>query len=311
MNKKILDFIKKLTKNDEKSLSQKALKASEEVGELARAVLPFENASGTKHRFIDKSNILEEAIDGILVNLSIAYDLGFTDEDIESMMHEKASKWQHLQSREAKIDDSIPYEIHITIKAPESIENFKFWCNSFGVKPIVLDLGDKLIDVMTSSHYYGNNVGALNEAKRISYSFKNQGFEVLREKIETVPWHPAAPSDSDKNPKMPNDCYFEAHIGCLITDEIDERKVNRIAKDYNSHLSRNAFKKNADGTYIKMITMRTYDGTNEQFQAIVDRLKSSLDDVSIQYEKVITEFSIYDTKISHDFLWLNQKEDVS
>lgn len=40
------DFIKKLSLSDKKTLSQKALKTCEEVGELAKAVLPFDSAHG-------------------------------------------------------------------------------------------------------------------------------------------------------------------------------------------------------------------------------------------------------------------------
>ena len=44
MNKELLKLIKELSLKDKKSLSQKALKTSEETGELARVILPFDNA---------------------------------------------------------------------------------------------------------------------------------------------------------------------------------------------------------------------------------------------------------------------------
>lgn len=40
MNNKLLEVIIKLSKKDKKNLSQKALKLTEEVGELAKVVLP-------------------------------------------------------------------------------------------------------------------------------------------------------------------------------------------------------------------------------------------------------------------------------
>ena len=42
MKKDFKEFIKQLSLSDPKTLSQKALKTSEEVGELAKAVLLFE-----------------------------------------------------------------------------------------------------------------------------------------------------------------------------------------------------------------------------------------------------------------------------
>ena len=47
MNTELLSYIQKLSIRDKKTLSQKALKVTEECGELARVVLPFDNAAGT------------------------------------------------------------------------------------------------------------------------------------------------------------------------------------------------------------------------------------------------------------------------
>ena len=57
-----------------------------------------------------------------------------------------------------------------------------------------------------------------------------------------------------------------------------------------------------------MITMRKYDGLYDDFIVELDRLKSRLSANNIDFEKVITEFSIYDTKVSHDFKWLNKEK---
>lgn len=93
------EFIKSLSFNDKKSLSQKCLKLVEEVGELAKVVLPFDSAHGTSHRFVDKEKILEEIADVHLTNFSIAYSLGFSDEDINNMILKKSIKWSSLQSK--------------------------------------------------------------------------------------------------------------------------------------------------------------------------------------------------------------------
>jgi hypothetical protein len=50
MNNELLDYIQNLSLRDFKTLSQKALKVSEECGELAKAVLPYDNAYATRHR---------------------------------------------------------------------------------------------------------------------------------------------------------------------------------------------------------------------------------------------------------------------
>ena len=94
MNQQLLNYIQELSKKDKKTLSQKALKVAEESGELAKAVLPFDSAYATRHRFVDKTKILEEVCDTILASISIAYDLDFSHEEIEEMMYTKSQKMQ-------------------------------------------------------------------------------------------------------------------------------------------------------------------------------------------------------------------------
>jgi hypothetical protein len=131
------------------------------------------------------------------------------------------------------------------------------------------------------------------------------GYNVVRVKIETVPWHPSAPQK--QGDKMPGNCYFEAHIGCIITPE-EKVMLADIAESKGAHMSRNFFKKIENGKFVNMVTMRTYDGTCEDFTKDLEELKSSIKEGNIDFDKVITEFAIYDTKVSHDFLWLEKQK---
>jgi NTP pyrophosphatase (non-canonical NTP hydrolase) len=311
MNPKLLDYIQALSKRDKKTLSQKALKVSEESGELAKAVLPYDSAYATRHRFVDKTKILEEVADTILASISVAYDLGFSHEEIEEMIDFKSEKWQKLQVAEDKVQFPLPFEIHITVSDKDGeidekfIEDFKKSCEELNVKPISLDLenksGERIKDVMTSSKFYGDNRTVYEEIERITLGLEYRNFKVVRKKVETVPWHPGAPTKG--NDKMPNNCYFEAHIGCIISaDEKD--KLSKFAKTYNAHLSKNAFKNIEDGKFVNMVTLRNYKCTNEYFENEVSHFRGELVREGFHLEKIITEFCIYDTKISHDYLWL-------
>ena len=96
MNKFLDDFIKDLSIKDKKTLSQKGLKLVEEVGELARAILPYDSAPGTNHRFSDREQILEEIVDVYLSNISISHSLGFTDEEVNEMrIKSTKKKWSN------------------------------------------------------------------------------------------------------------------------------------------------------------------------------------------------------------------------
>jgi NTP pyrophosphatase (non-canonical NTP hydrolase) len=328
------DYIKSLSIKDKKTLSQKALKTCEEVGELAKAVLPFDSAPGTNHRFIDRDKILEEIADVYLTNISIAYSLDFTDEEIYDMIQKKAMKWQEIQSKESESEFPLPFEIHVTVDMSRIVdsdgdpvngkklfvEDFKHHCKSLGIKPIVLELqleNGTLDDVMTSSKHFGDNRSAYEESERISKELSKLGYRVVRKKIETVPWHSAAPIIDGVIP-IPNDCYFESHIGVMITPEQKEN-LNNFVEFLNdtfdqsecggvAKMSQNFFKKSNDGSrFINMITYRNNLCGYNTFLEEVEMIKYSLMSNGFEFEKVEVEYAIYDTNVSHDNMWLKEE----
>ena len=95
----ILQKIIEACKNDKKSLTQLALKASEEVGELSQAVLSYTDAPACGHRLKTSTDILEEAVDVILCAVATAYKI-HPDKDIcdilNKIIDEKLEKWEYL-----------------------------------------------------------------------------------------------------------------------------------------------------------------------------------------------------------------------
>jgi len=335
----INDFIKTLSIKDKKTLSQKGLKLVEEVGELARVILPYDSAHGTNHRFIDREAILEEVVDVYLTNISIAHSLGFTDEEFNDMLAKKSEKWSQLQAAEEKAEFPLPFEIHVTIDASEmrdpimfdtktfDLELFKEACADIGVKPIVIDLeindGSEIQDVMTSSKFFGDNRTAYEESERIADKLKGWGFRVVRNKIETVPWHPAAPVISTGK-EIPNGCYFEAHIGVTISPD-EKEKLNEFVKNLidkyaiqfsgvgdpltslsgTAKLSQNFFKKSKDGSkFVNMLTYRSNMCGSPKFKLEVEGIKHLLTEEGFDFEKVETEYAVYDTNVTHDAKWI-------
>ncbi len=72
----------------------------------------------------------------MLAAISIAYDLGFSHEDIEEVMEEKAQMWQGLQAKEDNANFPIPYEIHVTVekdseKSTEDSRALAFSCSFY------------------------------------------------------------------------------------------------------------------------------------------------------------------------------------
>ena len=335
----INDFIKTLSIKDKKTLSQKGLKLVEEVGELARVILPYDSAHGTNHRFIDREAILEEVVDVYLTNISIAHSLGFTDEEFNDMLVKKSEKWSKLQASEEKAEFPLPFEIHVTVDAnnitetklndfftyPYDLHTFKSVCDGIRVKPIVIDLeinDDSIIkDVMTSSKHFGDNRSAYEESKRICNELKRPGYKVLRNKIESVPWHPAAPVISTGK-EIPNGCYFESHIGIIISQE-EKEDLNELVDFLNESicefsgtvkLSRNFFKRSESGKFVNMLTYRSNMVTCKEFESEVrsiEKIISGKNDWPLlsnfkkfDYEKVEIEYAVYDTNVTHDAKWI-------
>lgn len=315
MTPNFLKYVRHLSKQDRKTLSQKTLKVGEEFGELAKAALPFDNAYATTHRFVEREKILEECIDTTLCALSVAYDLDFTDEEVDEMFSRKAEKWALLQSKEQDIKYPLPYEIHITVKTgtdTDSIDVFRDICAQLQCKAIVLDLQTSggetaMTDVMTSSKHFGDNRSAYIYAQNLAASLAQCDLEVVRVKIETVPWHPAAPVNRQP---MPKDCYFEAHIPVTLTEDdlpklramVDEYKGNGI----NLHASQNLFKRHEDGTAVLMVTLRENKVTYEIFKGMLNFTVENLKQ-KWNVGAVHSEFSVYDTKVSHDNAWITSR----
>lgn len=319
----INDFIKNLSIKDKKTLSQKGLKLVEEVGELSRVILPYDSAHGTNHRFIDREAILEEVVDVYLTNISIAHSLGFTDEEFNDMLIRKSEKWSKLQAAEEKAEFPLPFEIHVTIKPDNTyinftIDEFKNDCELIGVKPIVIDLeindGSIIKDVMTSSKHFGDNRSAYEESVRIVNELESRGYIVVRNKIESVPWHPAAPVISTGK-EIPNGCYFESHIGVVIKpeekDELNNFVFNVLSNGSlielsgTAKLSQNFFKKSKDGSkFVNMLTYRSNMCGSPKFKLEVEGIKHLLKEEGFEFEKVEVEYAVYDTNVTHDAKWI-------
>lgn len=312
MDAQLIEYIRQLSKSDTKTLSQKLGKTTEELGELARAILPYDNAFATTHRFVDRENILEECADLILCEMSIAFDLGFTYEELIAMIFFKAGKWQWLQQKSGRVNYPVPFEMHVTIESGD-VETFKADCAEIGVKPLMLALhnstGGVFNDLQTSSKHLGTNRTAYEEVNRIADALTAKGYRVVRKKIETVPWHPMAPSQIDEKPKMPKDCYFECHFGVNLHEDGLDKFRAMVGQIKGVHTSRNVFKKLEGGIVKIMLTVRAYEGTYEAFQAHVETMHALLGGFSTKLgdfavDKPIIEFSVFDTKISHDAEWL-------
>lgn len=311
MIKNTLELVKVLTDRDTKNLSQKGLKLSEECGELSKNILPYEGAEGTLHRFIQKEKIAENCVDTILVALSIAYSLGYSDDELATIMLKKSMYWSTLQDNEKNVDMAkMPHELHLTVKTVVCLEHFIMACGMAGVKPIVLDLHAKtegaLKDMMTSGVFVGSSSQAYEELSRIKAVLEIYGFEVIRGKIEVPPFHPAVPSESNSFQHEKNR-YFESHIEVLLNSD-DPNSFERLRfwaqKRGDVHLSMNTFKRHGEVSTV-MLTYRNDKHIMESFKKEVRLIREQLKAAGFTLNgKEILEYCLYDSSTSHDNEWL-------
>jgi len=202
------------------------------------------------------------------------------------------------------MDKALHYEIHVTVRTNE-VQRFIEECGALGVKPIVLDLqlrggSGAIQDVMTSSKLTGDDTDAWSRMKDIAWYLSAKGFEVVRQKIETVPWHPKA-AVHDENSK---EGYFEAHIQVFVKP-FYLGDLASLAKDLDLHMSKNPFKIHENGNIIQMLTLRK----SIKYDNFLNHLRSKLawlDDIRFYVTKdPEVEYALYDSNVQHDAAWIN------
>lgn len=302
----LIDEIVRLSQSDNKTLSQKITKTVTEVGELASVGLAIERAPGSIHRVVTRDSLLEECCDVMLCALSIPLSSGFTMDDVVAKLHEKTAKWSMLESNANGVKYPLPYELHVSVDI-KYLESARIICadNGFKLTVIKLDHDSAPFDAMTSCIHYGDNSSATKELERISGVLRAGGVHVIREKIESAPWHPLAPLGS----VMPEGCYWEAHIGVELnggpTNTYAEQRasLDRVAGSCSGKISFNDKKIFSATHQVVMMSLRSYVMNRDQFDELVASALKGLSDAGLVHFKPAIEFAIHDTNPQHDYKW--------
>lgn len=99
-----IDLIKKLSIDESNSLTRRMVKAQEELGELAEAVLCVDDPNGTSYKQLSVEDIKEECVDVILVVLSVFFDkrVKGTLRELSQLIHKKCTKWEETSTKKTK-----------------------------------------------------------------------------------------------------------------------------------------------------------------------------------------------------------------
>lgn len=115
MTKTIFDLIKEVADKDRKTVEQTALKLMEECGEVAEAILSFENAPACGYKGKSLDDIIEECCDVIIVAYTIAGSkYKIPKSVIEDRLAQKLIKWDkkiEMDTKPQPVNDTYIIEI--------------------------------------------------------------------------------------------------------------------------------------------------------------------------------------------------------
>jgi len=187
------------------------------------------------------------------------------------------------------------FEIHLTVKTPRDIEEFKSTCMDLGVKPIIIETerkGEFGQQVMTSSKYSAPHYqDALNH---IYFGLLQKKYLILRQKVEIFP-------QTDKHVAFK---YYESHLRLKLPKGFDRTNLLKICDLNHFHLSKNLLKSDELFDY-QMITYRNSKISYVNFCKMINEMTSCLENNRIEYDKVEIEECIFDNNITIDKSWLN------
>lgn len=197
-----------------------------------------------------------------------------------------------------------PHEIHVSVsRETTDARLFKEVCGDLGVKAHVIfnevPTGEIEVDYLTGSEINGRSGEAFTELGRIASGLRSEGLEVVREKIETTPWHPIAPKTSLD--RLPPDTYFECHFTLPDLPTVHGyRALEWVGVPFLISTTEN--KKKAG---LLFATMRHYISTAGAFVENVNKIHQSLA-LQIEDLKLPTiEFALYDSNPDHDKDWID------
>lgn len=94
------DVLHQLSMMDGKSLTESGLKTSEEVGEMAQAILSSQSTSGTSYKKKTFADVREESVDVIICALSVFIKANGNSLQFKELMNEKCLKWKEVCEKE-------------------------------------------------------------------------------------------------------------------------------------------------------------------------------------------------------------------
>jgi hypothetical protein len=143
-------------------------------------------------------------------------------------------------------------------------------------------------------------------AQRRVGELREDGFDVVRVKVEAAPWNEDVPQSAAEASALMPECYFEHHVKLVLADDAEVDAVRRIGTRHAGHLSRNARRGLHGGRHERFLTQRCRlvgrPEAHRRLEALLDALVRA-EHYVIEVEE---EFVVHDDNPGLDHGWADE-----
>lgn len=199
------------------------------------------------------------------------------------------------------------FEMHITVSEAalddNRLELLNQVCRKHDWKMLYIVLAEGLhkSQPMVTYRSSGTLAKQLDEAEGVSLILAQSGFETVRTKIEASPQNSDIPM-TEGEMSLHQGRYFEQHIKVKVISTEHLRRLTALAKDYEAHVSHNAFRKDHNGTDVHFVTYRSQRGMCSA-EEDGDRLRRALAEEGFDCFDHVLELVAFDSFRALDKGW--------
>jgi hypothetical protein len=199
------------------------------------------------------------------------------------------------------------FEVHLTVRATGTLDDFRAWCEIKRCKcvRIVLARGAQVEQPMATWRRSGTVLpDVLAEATERAQDLERAGFAVVRVKIEADPSNDDVPTTDDAALLLPSGNYFEHHVKLRRETAAGRELLLHVCLDHAAHLSRNAWREPAEGFEERFVTLRSHRMGRSASEQRLQRLLAALAGAGEQIIEVESEYTVHDSNRALDAGWL-------
>ncbi|MFG6195353.1 hypothetical protein [Nonomuraea sp. JJY05] len=198
------------------------------------------------------------------------------------------------------------FDIHVTVAAGTAFERLAPWAARNGGKltHIVLARGEVPSQPMLTFTGRGTLTGQRTAAAISVDRLRDEGFEVVRVKIEAAPWNDDVPATAQAAAELAA-CYFEHHAKVVLRD--DSAALAMVADRHSAHVSRNARRLRGDGSHERFVTQRCRKVGLPEARRRFDALLAELGSTGFAVLEAEQEFVVHDDNPGIDNGWIEER----